>query len=277
MSLQRIPYATIAMIVDFVLTGTLVISMWGELRSSLSIRTSATILMIARLSVFPYLRFSAKVAYGDLLKFWAFDEGSIPGWETFYQAIRFGIPSFCFLYMAVLLVAPFISTNAAKSYYAIPPSRIPSSQDKSPLYLRLCGPLRDVSGRRELERRCSSVIFRHTVARKHPCVQYLAYLVVSASHLLNVFPQVRTSYPRNCPRNPGSVCFAWSRHIRCLPIGRRNTRRPFSIRLFLSNNTESYAALPCCRVGRWTANCHSKAFLDISFSALINRISAGYD
>lgn len=170
MALQRIPYATIAMIVDFFLTGTLVVSMWGELRSSLSVRTSATILMMARLSVFPYLRFSPKPAYRDLFNFWADSEGSIPGWDTFYQAIRFGIPAFCFLYMAVLLVAPFISTNAAKSYCAIPPSRIPSSQDKSPFYLRLCGPLRDVSERRELERRCSSVIFGHTVVRKHPCV-----------------------------------------------------------------------------------------------------------
>lgn len=169
MTIQRIPCAAMAMVVDFLLTGTLVVSMWGE-----SFDNRSYSLLMARLSVFPYLPlgFRSEDEFEGLSISWAdsFSDDSIAGLRTFHQAVGFGIPTLCFLYMAALLFAPFISTNAVKSYCGRAPGLIPPSHDNPPFYLRLCGPLRDVSERRELERRWSSVIFRHTVARKHQCV-----------------------------------------------------------------------------------------------------------
>lgn len=116
---------------------------------------------------------------------WLASTTASDGWNGFFQVIRFGIPSVCFFYMLFLVIVPLTRTDALNSFFAISPivSR-PPLYDDAPFYKRMYGPLRDGIERQELEGRCSSVIFRHTIARKHPYVLCL-YLVTGFERVLS--------------------------------------------------------------------------------------------
>lgn len=102
---------------------------------------------------------------------WLKSTSARPGWNLFFQIIRFGIPSFCFLYMLFLVIIPLRRPGAIDTFFAIPPiSSDPPSYDNAPVYKRMYGPLRCDAERERLERNCSFIIFRQTIARKHPCV-----------------------------------------------------------------------------------------------------------
>lgn len=116
-------------------------------------------------AVLPYTPYMA--ANND----WLAATSSSPGWKTFFHLLRFGIPSFCFLYMLSLIVIILRRPGAIDSFFAIPPiPSDPPSYDDAPRYKRMFGPLRCDMERERLQRHCSSIIFRRTIARKHPCV-----------------------------------------------------------------------------------------------------------
>lgn len=98
-------------------------------------------------------------------------------WKPFFYVLAYGMPALCFSYMLLLVTVPFSREGVRQACLLTssepsvsPPVLRHNLRSYLSILTGLFGPLRGQEESKELKRHYSDIIFKHTIARKHPCV-----------------------------------------------------------------------------------------------------------